>query len=239
MMRTTVFPSGIAVSTLPEPIDYAEAASRAGEGRFFLLVRHGERPPIDPDDPTFGASLPLTPEGEALARACGRALRPAASRPWAFRASPYRRTVLTASFVAEGLGLDSETVVPCDELGIPGIWITDPAAVHDAQVRDTAWVYNDRLAREGVAEGYRPATESTAMLFEWLDRTDFGAPNTFLCTHDCHLACLLNYLGVAHIDGRNWVGYLQGCAIFETAPSVFTAAFIVPDKAAPSCHYEK
>lgn len=127
----------------------------------------------------------------------------------------------------------------CNELGIPGLWITDPVAVHDGQVRDTAWSYNDRLAREGIAEGYRPSAESTAMLLDWLGRTDFGAPNAVLCTHDCHLACLLNYLGVAHIDGRNWVGYLQGCAIFETVPSVFTAAFIVPDKAAPSFHYEK
>lgn len=239
MMRTTVFPSGIAVSTLPEPIDYAEAASRAGEGRFFLLVRHGERPPIDPDDPTFGASLPLTPEGEALARACGRALRPAASRPWAFRASPYRRTILTAGFVAEEMGFGAASVEPCDEVGIPGLWISDAAAVHDGQVRDTAWAYNDRLAREGVAEGYRPSVESADMLFSWLSRTDFGAPNACFCTHDCHLACLYHALGIGGISGNNWIRFLQGCALFETAPSAFTAACLLPDKSAPASPYAK
>jgi len=33
-----------------------------GEGnRVLLLVRHGERPQIDNEDPTFGAALPLPP----------------------------------------------------------------------------------------------------------------------------------------------------------------------------------
>lgn len=40
-------------------------------GRVTLLIRHGERPPLDPGDLSFGASLSLTENGWRLARYFG------------------------------------------------------------------------------------------------------------------------------------------------------------------------
>ena len=214
-------------------IDYVETARIAREfpGRCFLLVRHAARPPLVPEDPTFGGDLAITDEGRAQALACGRTLR-AAGDPseWAFLASPLRRTLLTADAVAEGIG-SSAAVVPSPEIGIPGLWLTDARAVHDHQEREGSAVYCDRLMRDGQAEGFLPVPESTRIVLDWLRRTDFGTRRVFLCTHDVFLACLLSGLGCARVNSVTWVGYLQGAALFERPDGTFRAEYCVPDKA--------
>ena len=51
-----------------------ERALRNGE-RVSVIVRHAERPPLEKDDPTFGAELPITREGKIKADAFGFALK--------------------------------------------------------------------------------------------------------------------------------------------------------------------
>ena len=73
--------------------------------RVLLVVRHAERPRIDNEDKTFGAHLPLTPAGERMSEEFGRMLK-GASDDVQFMASPLRRTVLTARFIARGMGIE-------------------------------------------------------------------------------------------------------------------------------------
>ena len=214
-------------------IDYSDFSGivRGGNMRAVILARHGERPSIAPDDPTFGRTLPLTAAGEALARACGRALR-SAGRPeeWTFGASQFRRTLLTAAYVAEEIGAPPEAATVCAEVGIPGLWIEDAAAVHAAQLRLGVRVYHDRQMREGEAEGFWPIRQCARNVLVWLSSHSIATRLAFFSTHDCHLGCLLNGLGAAQINADHWVGFLQGCALFEQPDSSWRAHYLVPDK---------
>ena len=49
-------------------------ASLASDERVFLLVRHGERNHITPDDPDFGAHVGLTDRGREQALTLGRCI---------------------------------------------------------------------------------------------------------------------------------------------------------------------
>jgi len=51
-----------------------EEISRRGDVRLNFIVRHAERPPLEPGDRTFGATLPLTARGERDAESFGRRL---------------------------------------------------------------------------------------------------------------------------------------------------------------------
>ena len=198
-------------------IDYADFALQVREfpGRCFLLARHAARPPLVPEDPSFGGDLPITDAGRAMSLACGRALR-GAGRPeeWAFLASPLRRTILTAAAVAEGIG-SAATVAPTPEIGIPGLWVTDAIAVHDHQEREGFGVYCDRLMGDGWAEGFRPIPESTQAVLDWLRSTDFGSRRVFLCSHDIFLSCLLSGLGCAKPTTTAWVGFTSSAMPFS------------------------
>ena len=58
----------------PGPVGIGQVRRWLEEGaRVALYIRHAERPPIADDDPTFGASLVLTPAGERSALALGGA----------------------------------------------------------------------------------------------------------------------------------------------------------------------
>lgn len=214
-------------------IDYAEFAERARgtSGRAVILARHGERPSIDRDDPTFGRTLPLTAAGEALARACGRTLRGiAAPEDWTFGASSLRRTMLTAQYVAEEIGAPPEAVPVCPEVGIPGLWVEDAARVHAAQLRDGVYAYHDRQMREDIADGFWPIAQCTRNVLRWLSGPAIATRLAFFSTHDCHLGCLLVGLGAARIDAAHWVGFLQGCALFREPDGSWLAHYLVPDK---------
>ena len=72
--------------------------------RVILMVRHAERPKMDPNDPTFGDVLPLTYDGRRTAKKLGTLLREFADDVQ-FASSPLRRTRMTAACVAEGMGV--------------------------------------------------------------------------------------------------------------------------------------
>ena len=221
-------------------IDYRDfgARARASSLRCVALVRHGQRPAISVDDPTYGENLPLTAEGEALARACGRDL--AAAGPgrevWAFVASRLLRTRLTAACAAEAFGAGAGDVAVSEEASLPGLWIVDQDATHRFYEAEGPVPYTDRLMRDGWAEGYRPVGESTRLAMEWVGR-GFGARCAFVATHDVFLALLMNGLGVDRFRTDRWVGFLQGCALFERADGGWDAEFLVPDKSAPAARY--
>lgn len=213
-------------------ISYSDFARRAASapGHCVLLARHGERPPIDPHDPTFGAELPLTEAGRAQALACGRSLRPAGTpADWTFLASALRRTRLTAATVAEGIGADPASVAVSPEMSIPGLYVADPAAVARLQEAEGAAAYCDRLLRDGAAEGMRPVADIAGATLAWLRSARFPTRFVFASTHDIFLACLLSGLRLAPVSAALWVDYLQGVAFLERPDGSFDADFCVPD----------
>ena len=217
-------------------IDWREAAARAaapGARRCVLLVRHGERPPIAENDATYGEGLGLTDAGRALALSCGRDVA-AAGRPadWAFHASRYRRTMLTAATVAEGMGRAGAPVAESVEASLPGLWIEDMPETHRSYRRYGTAEFTDMFMRGEATGGYLPIPESTRLAMEWIGGADFGARCAVVVTHDIFLAALMRGLGVFPFDSRSWVGFLQGCALFERPDGGWDADYVVPDKSA-------
>lgn len=215
-------------------IDWEEFGkmAAAAKGRCAVLVRHGERPPIDPADPTFGENLPITEAGMAMALACGRALAASGPDPreWGFLSSHLLRTRLTAAAIAEGAGLPGVEIRVAPEAGIPGLWIEDVAETHRHYYAEGSVPFTTRLLRDGRAEGYRPVAESTRLALEWLSSDPSGKRLSVVCTHDVFIACTLRGLGESSVSCENWIGFLQGAALFERPGGGWDAEWVVPDK---------
>lgn len=216
-------------------IDWKEAAARAaapGARRCVLMVRHGERPPIAENDATFGESLGLTEAGRGLSLACGRDLAAAGrAADWSFLASRYRRTTLTAATVAEGAGRAGAPVAACDEISLPGLWISDMPETHRSYRKYGTAEFTDMFMRGEATGGYLPIPESTRLAMDWIRGADFGSRCALLVTHDIFLAALMRGLGVFPFDSAHWVGFLQGAALFEEADGSWRVDRLVPDKA--------
>lgn len=215
-------------------IDYAEFGRLASAStlRCAALVRHGERPPIDPADPTFGENLPITEKGRALALSCGRALASTGPAPdeWGFLASRLLRTRLTARAIAEGMGVPDAEVPTSVEASIPGLWVADVAETHRHYYAEGSVPFTTRLLEDGRADGYRPVAESTRLALDWIASDPAGRRRTIVCTHDVFIACMLRGLGEKRVDCTRWVGFLQGIALFERPGGGWDFEWLVPDK---------
>ena len=209
------------------PEEFREIAT-ATPGRTVLLLRHGQRPSIAPDDPTFGEHLGLTEAGEKAALDFGRRLR--GIDPCAFAASPMRRTRDTARAVARGMERHDAAVRDAPEAGLGGLWVTDLAATHRQYAIEGAAPASDRYLRNGRFEGYRSVADGTRLMLDWFAAADFGARHALVFSHDIFIAAFLQGLGVRRFDSTNWVGYLQGAALAQDADGSWSAFYCVPDK---------
>ena len=215
-------------------IDWRECAARAAAPdarRCVLMVRHAERPPIEENDPTYGENLGLTDAGRAMALGCGRDLA-AAGRPadWAFHASRYRRTMLTAATVAEGAGRAGAPVSPSAEVSLPGLWVLDMAETYRSYRAYGTAEFTDMFMRGEATGGYRTIPESTRLAMDWIRRADFGARCALVVTHDIFVAPFLQELGGVEFRSTHWIGFLQGAALFERADGSWDVDYCVPDK---------
>ena len=106
-----------------------ELIGEIGNGsRVALMVRHAERPKMDPDDPTFGDALELTYEGTRTAKKLGTMLAVFADDVQ-FYASPLTRTRMTAACIAEGMGLAGVGIPTEERLGNGSFYYEDPLEV--------------------------------------------------------------------------------------------------------------
>lgn len=194
-------------------IDFAAVRGELAKGnRVLLLVRHAERPHIDHEDPTFGGALPITENGKRMCEDFGKALK-GAVRDVQFRASPLRRTVMTAQYIAKGLGLTRVEIPEDDAIGNGSAFITDLA---------TVWkLFRDRRFFEHMAEymiagslpGFAPNGEAAATYEEYV-LSRFTARFGIFTTHDVFIAAYLYAKGVKRDwNPGNWPRFLDAAAI--------------------------
>ena len=192
--------------------DDVRAALARGE-RVLLLVRHAERPHIDHDDPSFGAALELTENGRRMSRDFGRALAGAADDVQ-FRASPLRRTVMTAELIAEGMGTPLEGPVAEDDLiGNGSAFVADRLAVWRL-FRDRRFFHHmGEYMRRGEQVGFAPLA-SAATAYEDYALSCFTARLGIFTTHDVFIAAYLHARGVkTDFDESNWPRFMDAAAI--------------------------
>ena len=92
--------------------------------------------------------------------------------------------------------------------------------------------FTDMFMRGEALGGYLPIPESTRLAMDWIDGADFGSRCAIVVTHDIFLAALMRGLGVFPFESASWVGFLQGCALFERPGGGWDAEYVVPDKTA-------
>jgi len=180
--------------------------------RVLLMTRHAERPHIDHEDPSFGATLPLTADGEEMSRAFGRALRDFASVVQ-FASSPLRRTMMTTECIAEGMGLAQPDISPEEALGNGTFYFADAHAVWE-EFRDGSFFQKCFAYFEtGTYRGFAELHAATDALEEWCF-AHFTAPFAIFTTHDLYIAAYLAARGVVdRFTVANWPRFLDSAAI--------------------------
>ena len=202
-------------------------------GRAVLLLRHAERPPLDPGDTTFGIDLPITGHGRETAKRYGKMLSgivdPQSLRAYA---SETLRTRQTANCIWDGfLGSDAdsqEAVTLLPELGgeSPFFGSLDERMALIAEGR-----YLERLNeyfRNGVQLGYKPLEEATAKMEECLRHLlDDGVQLVVAVTHDINVASFLAGRGVEkEFDRQSWPHYLDAAVVSRTANGEMRYGFL-------------
>ena len=194
--------------TLGEFADELRRGARA-----ILQVRHAERPKMDPKDPTFGDSLPITCEGVRTARLLGESLREFApcSEFWT---SPLRRTRMTAAAIAEGMGLSGVEIPADGRLGNETFYYRDTSEVlavftPPENFFPSCIAYMDT----GVQRGFNGLGESSDALENWLFER-FSRRLMIAATHDLYIAAFLAARGAYPDRSRDtWPRFLDGAAI--------------------------
>ena len=192
-------------------LEDVHALLRAGN-RVLLMTRHAERPHIDHEDPSFGAELPLTVDGEEMSRAFGRLIRPFADVVQ-FASSPLRRTMMTAECIAEGMGIAHPDISPEDALGNGTFYFADQHAVWE-EFRDGSFFLKCfDYFEKGTYRGFADLHAASDALEEWC-LAHFTAPFAIFTTHDLYIAA---YLAARTVISRftleNWPRFLDSAAI--------------------------
>ena len=193
--------------------------------RVLLMTRHAERPHIDHEDPSFGAELPITANGEEMSRAFGRALRDCAPVVQ-FASSPLRRTMMTTECIAEGMGVAQPDIVPCDALGNGTFYFADQHAVWE-EFRDGSFFRKCFAYFEsGTYRGFAELHAATDALEEWC-LVHFTAPFAVFTTHDLYIAAFLAARSVvARFTEANWPRFLDSAAIILAPDGTRRYAFV-------------
>lgn len=179
-----------------------------------LLMRHAERPPLDPSDTSFGETLPLTEHGREEARLLGREIAeivdPESVR---FVASGTFRTIETATEMSKGLG--SGSVEVDDILGgdTPYFGSLEErlSLIGEGHYREALNAYFSM----GEQCGYRPLGPATEIMEQSLfERHDGETGLMVAVTHDVNIACFLAGRGiVTSFTEETWPHYLDAVVI--------------------------
>lgn len=180
--------------------------------RAVLMIRHAERPKMDPNDATFGDALELTYEGARTARKLGRILREFADDVQ-FAASPLTRTRMTAALVAESMGVEKPEI-PTDELlGNGSFYYDDPAQVLDVFKPSNFFPASFEYFRTAHQRGFKELYEATDNFEKWLMER-FTKRLFVVATHDLYIAAFLYARkAVGEFTRENWLRFLDGGVI--------------------------
>lgn len=193
-------------------------------GRVTLLIRHAERPPLDPADRTYGARLSITERGWSTARELGwllaHAVRP---RSVAFHASSTLRTIETACAMAGGMDESGAGCVVDNMVHISEFLGGESPFFGSA---DERWAligeggYHDRVNEYfscGQMRGYRPfkgAMGEMESLLAGLPCMEGGL--VVAVTHDINVAAFLAGRGVVPSFAEEpWPGFLDAAVILR------------------------
>ena len=197
-------------------------------GRVTLLIRHAERPQLDPNDKTFGSSLSLTENGWRWAHNFGLMLaNNLLPKSVAFYASETFRTLQTACAMAMGLDLVGtgqsieRKVRLADFLGSASPFF---GSAEKRMALAAEGNYHDRLNdyfRSGKQRGFKSLKRAAKRMERRLDDLhEKEWPLVVAVTHDINVAAFLAARGVVDaFSDETWPDYLDAAAIIKRGKS--------------------
>ncbi len=219
--------SGKYGSVLVENRDFVGlGAIRSAIGRgahVTMLMRHAERPPLDPTDTSFGAQLPITDVGRETATRLGGLVRDVLKpKRIDFYASETLRTVQTAACIrTEILRVGTEIDV-AEILHEPVLGGASPffGSLEERMALIAEGRYLDRLNdyyRLGEQRGYRPLHPATREMEERLFALAKGSGGLSVAvTHDVNVACFLAGGDVCtSFTSETWPHYLDAAVVIR------------------------
>ena len=193
-------------------------------GRVTILVRHAERPPLDPGDKTFGASLSLTENGWRWAQNFGLMLaNNLLPKAVAFYASETFRTLQTACAMAMGLDRVStgqaieRKVRLVDFLGSESPFF---GSVEERMALASEGNYHDRLNDyfcSGRQRGFKSLKRAAMRMERSLDGLhEREWPLVVAVTHDINVAAFLAARGIVDsFSDETWPDYLDAAVVIK------------------------
>lgn len=193
-------------------------ASLASDERVFLLVRHGERNHITPDDPDFGAHVGLTDRGREQAFSLGKNIP--AEGDVCFFSSPVGRCVETAEFIGKGRGVETPHIEKLDSLAEYFVQDYDK---YTQVLREgfyegiCEWLQNEAAQKaRGMREAFYPlAARSEEMLVMMLEKG--SARFNIFATHDAWVVPCLTHFCKMTFSPKRWMNFLTGMAVVTDA----------------------
>lgn len=180
--------------------------------RVLLLVRHAERPHIDHEDPTFGESLPITENGQRMCEDFGRLMK-GASDDVQFRASPLRRTVMSARHIARGMGLGDAEIPEDSAIGNGSAFVADVHEVWELFRDHHFFEHMGEYFQTGKARGFA-ACEAAGEAYERYVLSHFRGKFGIYLTHDVFVAAYLCAKGVkSDWNESDWPCFLDAAMI--------------------------
>jgi broad specificity phosphatase PhoE len=187
---------------------------RAGK-RVTLLMRHAERPPLDPSDTTFGETLPITERGRLDAESLGSQLTEIVDPDAVLLyASQTFRTIQTACAINTRLGCSASVEVK----GVLGGETPFFGSLDERMHLIAEGRYMERLNdyyRIGTQLGYRPLIPATDAIEDALESLhSLSSSLVIAVTHDINVASFLAGRGVMlRFDEVTWPHYLDAAVI--------------------------
>ena len=215
------------------------SAALEGGCNVTMLIRHAERPPLEPGDMTFGASLALTERGWRMARQFGAMLANTVHpRSVAFYASGTFRTVQTACGMAMGLDAVKGENSIARKIRLAEFLGSDSpffGMLEDRMALAAEGRYHEHLNEYftgGVLPGYRPLGRATGGLEARLHALHRSGENLVVAvTHDINVAAFLAGRGVvSSFTDETWPDYLDSAVVVETLDGNREYGFIRWDK---------
>lgn len=192
--------------------------SVSADERVFLLIRHGERRHITPEDPDFGAHVGLTERGREQALALGKCI-PAAG-DMSFFSSPVGRCVETALNIGTGRGVENASIEKMDCLAEYFVQNYDEytkvlrAGFYEGICE---WLKNEAVGNpRRDKEAFAPLAErSEEMLAMMLEKG--SARFNIFATHDAWIVPCLTHFCKMQFSPQRWMNYLTGMAVVTDA----------------------
>ena len=194
-------------------LDELKDVMRRG-ARVAFMVRHAERPKMDPDDPTFGDALALTYEGCRTARKLGTLLAEFRDDVQ-FAASPLMRTRMTAALIAEGMGVGDAEITTDGRLGNDSFYYADASEVLEVFKPVNFFPACREYFVNGEQRGFKNLYSATDAFEAWILET-MKSRFYVIATHDLYIAAFLEARKAYSFTRETWTRFLDaGAVIFE------------------------